>query len=290
MANSSLIAYRNLVWTADLVEGSSAGDWQADAPLANLATPQLGEVGRFVANSLGGICTFDVEFDADQTISLVGMLNAIFFGADSVQIALLDALGDPIINITDLEVVSYSGKEDYVPVNFWHLFDTPQTGVRKIVITIQGDEALTPHHTIGGLWLSPIWPLTGLNPQYTLAVVDPSQVITTDANQTRATRMRRFRRLSISIADLDRRTGLGIADTGGDEFKVSNENSLLDLLLYSGNSSPVVVMPITATPQDIHTLGIYGYLQGENALQGNTTSGDQTKKKHSTQLTVRESL
>jgi hypothetical protein len=288
MAYGALIAYRNLVWTHDLVEGTSAGDWEADAPLANLATPQLGEVGRFVANSLGGICVFEIEFDADQVVSVVGMMNAIFFGADSVQIALFDAADDPIINVTDLAVVSYSGKTDYVPVNFWHVFDTPQTGVRKIVVTIQGDGALTPIHTIGGLWISDAMRLDTVDAGWRMNILENAIIVEADGNQTRTMPARKYRQITFKISAQNEEFAFGIDGTDA----ISIQNSLLDLFLYSGKSRPIVAFPRLSTQQRMSAMGVYGYMTGNLGIltTNSGNSGDSSAFHSSDSITVRESL
>lgn len=280
MSNRSIIAYQNLLWDATLTPG---GLWEPDAPQENLQTPQLGEIAR--VSEFASVVSLDYVLTEPSRIGLIGLL-AYGDGVDEVAYRLYDGLDNLLASQTATPVVYPA--QGYFPRHAWLVLATPVSGVSRVEIVVGMDSGA--FFQAGGVWAGPVWDITGLNPQFALDVIDPSNVVTTDANQTRANRLKRFRQLALSINDLNRRTGLGIVDEGPNDEVISNENSLIDLFMYSGISSPIVVMPVSKTVQDIHTLGIYGYLQPRLQLQVNTTAGDQTNGKNSTQLVVKESL
>jgi hypothetical protein len=294
MAYGALIAYRNKVWDSTLDYDTAPGGTVL-GDLNVLKTPQLGETVTIIPHApVAGpyFAAIEIVLDEVATIGVIGVLNA-SNTLTGYKISLFDAADDPLLTDGIATFVDYP-TEEYIPPNFWRVFDTPYTGVKRIVVRLEmldSEGLITAEEspiTLGGLWAGPAWVLDTVDAAWSLDVSENAVVVESDGNQTRAMPARKFRTIKFRLSSQTERQAYGIDDTA----KVSGENSLLDLYMYSGYSRPVVAFPRLSTAVRQAAMGVYGYLRGNLQIRASSgpAAGDEPSLHSSGDLTVRESL
>lgn len=294
MSYGALIAYRNKVWDST-ISHFIFGDGEISGPPQILATPQLGEVWRAVPGETlepRYLVEIYVEFAETTNVGVLGLLN-MSQTLSSYRLFLLNAADTVLLDDTVATPVEYPA-EDYLPANHWRVLDTPIAGVKKAVIWVYTTltASTTPVEgtlTLGGLWIGPAWVLDTVDAGWTMDVGENAIVVESDGNQTRAMPARKFRTVSLRASSLTERQAYGIGD---DATKVSAENSLLDLFMFSGKSRPIVAFPRLSSAPRQAAMGVYGYMTSALRIRAASgpQAGDEPTRHSSDTVTVRESL
>jgi hypothetical protein len=296
MAYGALIANRNKVWDST-VDHDTAGGSVILGDLDNLKTPQLGETVTIVPSvPAGGPYRVVIEIvlaEADF-VGVIGLLNA-SRTLTAWAVSLYDAADAPIIEDEVVSFITYPS-EDYIPPNFWRVFDTPHAGVKRIVLYLElldSEGSITVEEsalTLGGLWAGPAWVLDTVDAAWGMEIAENAIIVEADGSQTRTMPSRKFRILSFRLSNLSEREAYGIDDGVSDE--IAQENSLLDLFMYSGKSRPIVAFPRLSTAVRQAAMGVYGYMTGALRIKAASgpQAGDEPSRHSSDQVNVRESL